>query len=127
MKRKTSRTNGTILHIGTLNARGLLRNEKLQQAAEDMTQYKMDAMTIQETHLKGTGVTKVKAHSGEKYVLYHTGTVKDSNHGVSIMVKENIKLDFEVVSENICIGRAKLDDKTKREHVIISAYAPTHL
>ena len=90
-----------------------------------MTKYKMDAMMIQETHLKGTGVTKVKAHSSEIYVLYHTGTLKDSNHSVGIMVKENIELDFEVVSENICIGRAKLDGKTKREHVIICAYSPT--
>ena len=42
------------MKIGTWNVRGLLNESKLEDLEKDLNNYKLDILTIQETHIRGT-------------------------------------------------------------------------
>ena len=107
------------MKIGTWNVRGLLEESKLEDIAQDLNNYKLDILTIQETHIKGTS----KKSIGKNYTLYHTGPTTHSHHGVGIIVKNQFIGKFKVINDRIC--QIEIDTNNKNKLTVISAYAPT--
>ena len=85
------------MNIGTFNVRGLIDNTKLGNLEADLNQYKLDILTVQETHIRGTS----KKQIGKNYTLYHTGPTTQSHHGVGIIVKNQYIGNFKVISDRI--------------------------
>lgn len=64
-------TNQKYINAGTLNCRGLNRNNAENSLANDMYNYKVHILAIQETHLKGTGTKEILTSDGkQKYDFF---------------------------------------------------------
>ena len=107
------------MKVATWNLRGISDKFKQKALVEDLTQYDLDIVAIQETHIKGTS----KVELDRNYTLYHTGPSTHSYHGVGIIAKNKFKGEFKVVSDRICQLTIELDSKDKL--TVVSAYAPT--
>ena len=124
------------MRIGTWNLRGLKLADKRQHLANDINTYKLDILTVQETHLKGTDQIELPTpnnntnnRNNDRYTLYHTGSDNNSHHGVGIIIKNNTNAHFKRITDRICTLTVDLNEITnnniKRKITIISAYAPT--
>ncbi len=109
MCRIISRNPGTVLRVGTFNYRGMTTEMKKTAVATDMEHFEMEAMFIQETHMKGNGVMDIRSNSGKYFTLYYNG-VKVNNAGgtknvggVGIFVKNGYKVNFKEITEMICM------------------------
>ena len=107
------------MRIGTWNTRGLLEESKLKALERDLNRYNLDILTVQETHRRGTDRILI----GKNYTLYHTGPTTHSHHGVGIIVKNQYKGNFRIISDRICHLDIELSNRDKL--TIIAAYAPT--
>ena len=106
------------MRIGTFNVRGVIDKVNQNILLEDLKNYNLDILTLQETHIRGTK----KIELDKDYTFYNTGPVDHSFHGVGIVVKNSLKAKFEVISERIC----KLTvESPKFNTTVFSAYAPT--
>ena len=80
-------------------------------------------MCIQETRIKGYGVHNLQSSNGNNYLLYYSGHKTKSINGVRIIVAANRNINFEPISDRICVTTRKINNTHKL--IIISAYAPT--
>ena len=119
-------TNGTNLRVGTFNCRGIKQELKKKNILHDLECYKLDILTLQETHLKGTGVISITTNSGKQYDFYYGGIDENTkgriNGGVGIIIDKDLKAEFKPVTDRICMATIQIG---KRKHTVISAYAPT--
>jgi len=115
-----------MLKIGTLNCRGINYQLKETMIATDFEEYKIDILTLQETHIRGTGVKEISTIKGKKYTLHYSGlseTSKEKNFsGVGIIIKDNLNGKFKPISERICCMEFQTDNI---KWVVICAYAYT--
>ena len=93
-----------LLNIGTLNCRGLYNNNlKERQISQDMIDYKLDFLCVQETHIRGKGIIELDSFKYNKYKLYYSGldeSDKTRNFtGVGIICKPDFKCNFTAVSD----------------------------
>ena len=59
--------------IGTFNCQGILTSAaKQQMLVNDFELYKMSAIAVQETHIKGYGTMKLTSNTGKTYILYYS-------------------------------------------------------
>ena len=86
------------MKIATWNIRGIIDKDKQKNLLEDLINYNIDILTIQETHIRNTP----KLELGGKYTLYHTGPKGHSHHGVGIVVKNQYKGIFKPINDRIC-------------------------
>lgn len=143
-----------LLRIGTFNCRGGLKSElKKIQIADDMDQYNMDVMALQETHIKEADIIKIKSRNGNNYQIYNAGESHDGRcyGGVGFVFREDYYVEFQKISDRICMlttsnerthtagkpGPSPVQEKpslfsrpslaigTNRKLIIICAYAPT--
>ena len=63
------------MRIATFNVRGISLEDKKHNLATDFKKYRLDALCIQETHLKGTGLEEFKGKLGNK-VKFFTQVLK---------------------------------------------------
>ena len=112
--------------IGTLNCRGLKTSiTKPNQLADDMKQYQLDMMAIQETHLDQTDTDTITTTDGTStYTLHLSGKEGERRTGVGIVVRRNIDTTFTPISDRICMCKTTIP-KMNRNIVFICAYAPT--
>ena len=61
--------------------------------------------------------------SNRNYLLYYSGHETKSINGVGIIVAANRKINFEPISDKICVITTKINNTHKL--IIISVYAPT--
>ncbi len=121
----TQRTQGSALRVGTFNCRGLKQDLKKCNLLQDLESYKLDILTVQETHMKG-GVIKIKSRTGRNYDFYYGGVDNihkgKVNGGVGIIVSQELKTEFKCITDRICLATVCVGN---RKHSIISACAPT--
>ena len=108
--------------IASLNIQGLNSETKQRLLADDFFEKKIDFMLLQETKIKGSEQLEITSSENKKLILYNSGSKNKSLKGVAVLVKEDTKINFEAISERICVAKIKLDDKDIN---VISAYAPT--
>ena len=112
-----------ILNIGTYNVQGLLSSKTKQMLiANDFYDYKMSALMIQETHLKGTGFLDIKSSKGKTVRLYYSGDGRTSRNGVGILVEPETKCTYTPISSRLMMLRIEND---KVPINLICAYGPT--
>ena len=84
-----------------------------------MQTYKIDILGIQEHHLKGIGVIKIRSTDNRDiYELFYTGPNDNKHLGVGIIVRKDLKTDYKEITENIKL------EKQNRNVKFISTYAP---
>ena len=78
-----------------------LGKQKLKkQIADDMHTYKIDIMGIQEHHLKGSGVIEIRSTDNkDTYELFYTGPNDNKHHGVGIILRKDLKVDYKEITE----------------------------
>jgi len=95
-----------ILNIGTLNCNGINYNLKETMLGTDFENYKLDVLSLQETHLKGNGIKDIYSVKGRKYILYYSGIDENSKErnfsGVGILVREDADTTFHPISDRLC-------------------------
>ena len=105
----------------SFNCQGLVKNKaKIQQLADDFVNQNLTAMMVQETHIQEHGI-----HTDNKTTLhlYNSGHPTKSQAGVGIIVRSNTKVQFNPVSDRICVLTTKIHNNQQVN--FISAYAPT--
>ena len=120
------------MRVATWNLRGIKSEEKLQDLADDFHQYGVDALGVQETHLRGTGSIDLPIPTNGKpdnqYTIYYTGPEDSSHHGVGIIIKKECNAIFKRVNNRICyitVNNLSACNNSDRKVHILSAYAPT--
>ena len=120
MKPKTNKN----IKIGSFNCQGIATSTaKQQMLADDFEKYQMDALTIQETHMKGYGAITLTSSTGKNYLLYYSGNETKSRNGVGIMIPSTKNVDFTPINDRMCQITTKINNDQILH--IISAYAPT--
>ena len=110
--------------IGTFNCQGLVTSKmKQRMLADDFEKYKMTALAVQETHLKGYGVLTLRSTTNKEYLLYYSGHKTKSENGVGIILPSTKKVTFTPINDRLCQITTKINNKQTLH--IISAYAPT--
>ena len=89
--------------IGTFNCQGILTSAaKQQMLVNDFELYKMSAIAVQETHIKGYGTMKLTSNTGKTYTLYYSGSRYKSENGVGIILPSDLNAEFDPICERIC-------------------------
>ena len=110
--------------IGTFNCQGIRTSAaKQQMLVNDFELYKMSALAVQETHIKGYGTMKLTSNTGKTYILYYSGSKSNSENGVGIILPSDGNAEFDPICERICKVRIKVNNNLKVD--ILSVYAPT--
>ena len=73
--------------------------------------------------MKGYGVHNLQSSNGNNYLLYYWGHRIKSINGVGIIVANNRNINFEPISDRICVITKKINNTHKL--IIVSVYAPT--
>ena len=68
----------------------------------DFELYKMSALAVQETHIKGYGTMKLASNTGKTYRLYYSGSKSNSENGVGIILPSDINTEFDPICKRIC-------------------------
>ena len=121
-KKQTNLRNYNFKKIGTFNCQGLLSPTKQMMLANDFFDYKMKALMIQETHIKGHGIIDIKSSKGKTARLYYSGHKSKSEKGVGILVEPNTECEYFPVSDRIIMLKIKNEDVCIN---LISSYGPT--
>ena len=119
---KQKNTKTIVRNIGTYNVQGLLSKTKQMLIADDFFQYKMSALMLQETHLKGHGAIDIKSSKGKTVRLYYSGHSKKSSNGVGILVDPKTECDYTPISSRLML--LKIENGNTPIN-LISAYGPT--
>ena len=112
-----------LKNIGTFNAQGLLSKTKQMLLADDFYKYNLQALMLQETHMKGNGVLDIKSTTGKTVRLYYSGHKERSSQGVGILVEPTTDCDFTPISSRLMMLTIK--NETIQTN-LVSAYAPTN-
>ena len=91
--------------------------------ADDFLNYGLQALMIQETHLKGHGVLNIKSTCGKNLKLYYSGNDTLSRNGVGIIVPNSTKCSYLPISYRIIMVKVENEKITIN---LISAYCPTN-
>ena len=75
---------------------------KQQMLVNDFELYKMSALAIQETHIKGYGTMKLTSNTGKTYILYYSGSKNKSEYGVGVILPWDVNAEFDPICEIIC-------------------------
>ena len=89
----------------------------------DFKLYKMSALAVQETHIKGYGTMKLTSNTGKTYILYYSGSKNKSENGVGIILPSDVNAEFDPICKRICKVRIKVNSNLKVD--ILTVYAPT--
>ena len=109
--------------IGTFNCQGILTSAaKQQMLVNDFELYKMSAIAVQETHIKGYGTMKLTSNTGKTYILYYSGSKNKSENWAGITLPSYVNAEFDPICERICKVRIKVNNNLKVD--ILSVYAP---
>ena len=93
---------------GTFNCQGILTSAvKQQMLVNDFELSKLSALAVQETHIKGYGTMKLTSNTTKTYILYHSGSKKNSDNGVGIILPSDVNTEFDPICERICKVRIK--------------------
>ena len=113
--------NKTNLRIGSLNCRGLSKEEKQFNLINDISKYNLDITALQETKIRGKDLIK-SLHS---YTLF-SADCSNSYHGVGFIVAYDVDCKFKKYFKSSRTFN-RLQKYTNKVHplYIISAYAPT--
>ena len=110
--------------IGTFNCQGIRAPTAKQKIlVNNFGLYKMPALAVQETYIKGHGITNLTSNAGKTYILYYSGSKSNSENGVGIILPSDVNAEFDPICERICEVRIKVNNKLKVD--ILSVYAPT--
>src|SRR5437867_3781432 len=117
---KKLRNKHDVLTFGTLNCIGLNCDLKKRQICTDLEDYKIDFLSVQETHMKESGELELESIKCNKYKFYHSGTQTNNFTGVGILVRnKDLNCVFTVVSERICFITFQYENT---KYLLINAY-----
>ena len=111
--------------LGTLNCQGLLNPIKLKTLVNDIAKYNLHFLTVQETHMKGSGMIELKSPTNETIHFFYSGHKDKSINGVGVLVNSKYKAEFKPISDRMCMLTIKLDPSQRHRLCVISTYAPT--
>lgn len=104
--------------IGTFNCQGIVTSEaKKMFLADDFEQYNLNALTIQETHLKGYGTIILTSSTKKNYILYYSGHENKSQNGVGIILPININANFIPINDRLCQVTIK-NENNQKIHIV---------
>ena len=110
--------------IGTFNCQGICISAAKQYIlVNEVELYKLSALTVQETHIKGYGTMKLTSNTGKTYILYCSDSKSNSENGVGIILPSNVNAEFDPICERIC--KVRIKDNYNLKVDILSVYAPT--
>ena len=108
--------------IGSLNCRGLSKEDKQFTLIDDFSKYNLDIIALQETKIRGEGIIKPL----NSFSLY-SADCSNSYHGVGFIVKYGVDCSFTSFSNRLALLTVIRHYNNNKIHplYIISAYAPT--
>ena len=89
----------------------------------DFKLYKMSALAVQETHIKGYGAMKLTSNTGKTYILCYFGSKHKSENVVGIILPSDVNAEFDPICERICKMRITFNNNLKVDILIV--YTPT--
>ena len=110
------------MRIATLNARGIQKKEDRETLVMDTNNYNTPILVIPETHIPTEETITDIILNKNKYKLYNANKEGNTNHGIGLLVREELEPAFEKESDRIIKTTIKLKD---RRLIVIRAYAPT--
>ena len=110
--------------IMSCNIQGLNSEAKQRLLADDFVNKKLSVMLLQETKIQKNEQITIESSNNTKLTLYNSGHKNKSLKGVAVLVRENTKINFQAITERICIAEIKLDEN-KNKICALSVYAPT--
>ena len=66
---------------------------------------------------------KLTSNTGKTYILYCSGSKRNSQNGVGIILPSNVNAEFDPIYERIC--KVRIKDNYNLKVDILSVYAPT--
>ena len=82
--------------IRTFNCQGIRASAaKQQMLVNDFEMYKIFALAVQETHIKGYGTMQLTSKTGKTYMLYHSGSKNKLENGIGIILPSDINAEFD--------------------------------
>ena len=109
--------------IGTFNCKGICTSAaKQQMLVHEFELYKISALAVQETHIKGYGTMKVTSNIGKTCIIHYSGSKNKSENGVGIILPSDVNPEFEPMCKRICKVRIKVNNNLAID--ILSLYAP---
>lgn len=125
MSKIRSKISRNFLRVGSLNVRGINKENERNNLADDFHKYHLDLLGVQECKLIGSEVVEITTNDAKKqYDLYFVGNNK--NHGVGIVAKKELKAEFRTITNRICEAIVKIgENRSERKLHFFSVYAPT--
>ena len=100
--------------IRTFNCQGIHKSAaKQQMLVNDFKLYKMSALAVQETHIKGYGAMKLRSNTSRTYILYYSGSKSNSENGVDIILTSDVNAEFDPICERIYKESIKVNSNLK--------------
>ena len=96
--------------------------------ADDMAEYGLTVLGVQETHMTEKEVETIRTTDGKKaFTVHHSSSNSEKKAGCAIITTEGLKCTFRAVSGRMCIMTItlKTDRNINIPIYIISCYAPT--
>ena len=89
--------------VGSLNCRGLTKEEKQNTLVEDITRYNLDVTALQETKINGPDGIKLLKTVRSNPFIFITSACSNSHHGVAFIVKKGIDRTFKTISNRLAL------------------------
>ena len=106
--------------FATFNCQGHNDEVKQTHIGDNFYKFHLAVIMAQETCIKETGLHEFNSSNGKKVCLYNSGNGAKSIRGVGIITTENTNVNFNPVSEHICIITTSTSENIKchniREH-----------
>ena len=110
--------------IGTFNCQGICASAaKQQMLVNNFELFKMSALAVQETYIKGYGTMKLTSNTGITFILYYSGSKSNSENRVGIILPSDVNAEFDPICKAIRKVRIKVNNNLKVD--ILSVYART--
>ena len=114
------------MKIATFNCWGLNKHEKILHLLHDADNYKLNATSLQETHLKVENFTSHTSPKGNKFILHNSkGSTTHKNQcfgGLGFLFDEQLQVTIKTVSDRICYISTYINN---RQYYVINVHAPT--
>ncbi len=104
-----------------IRPRDAKEQKQCETIIEDCFENNIQILGVSETHHGNRGLEEYKQEN-RKYSFFYSGKENDSNHGVGIVVEQDLNPTFKQISDRICQAEIRLQ---KRKLIAISVYAPT--
>lgn len=109
--------NQTNFKIATFNCQGLNQENKIDNVFNDFSNYKIDILSLQETHIQET-----ISITNKDLILYNSGEKGDSFLGLGFIVNKNLNCNFMTITNRIIVAKFKQNNKV---YHILNCYAHT--